>query len=55
MLVGFLSYLIWKIMGNETLPELLVALTSSTMSYLVSDIIIETRNKKSSINVDQLK
>ncbi|MFY0652775.1 MAG: sodium:solute symporter family protein [Cyclobacteriaceae bacterium] len=46
MIVGFLSYLIWKNFDGEILPELLMALIFSTLAYLISDYIIVTRSKK---------
>jgi SSS family solute:Na+ symporter len=47
MVVGFLSYLIWKNMGNDIIPELIVALFLSTISYLISDYILKANNQKS--------
>lgn len=40
MLVGFISYIIWKQFLSFLLPELVAALTLSTLSYLVSDYIL---------------
>ena len=46
MSVGFLSYLAWKNFDGEMIPELMVALILSTLSYLVSDFVIDTQSKK---------
>jgi Na+/proline symporter len=49
MSVGFLSYIAWKNawknIDGEMIPELMMALVLSTISYLFSDYIIETKNK----------
>lgn len=46
MSVGFLSYLVWKLMDGETIPELLVAIVFSTLSYFISDFILNTTRRK---------
>lgn len=40
MLVGLISYIIWKQFFSSLMPELLVAFSLSTLSYLVSDFIL---------------
>lgn len=40
MFVGFISYIIWKQFLSFLLPELVAALTLSTLSYFVSDYIL---------------
>jgi len=50
MVVGFLSYLGWKNFDGKMIPELMVALVLSTLSYFISDFIIDNKNKKSPTN-----
>ncbi len=45
MLFGFISYIIWKQFLSFLLPELVAALTLSTLSYLVSDYILAKKLK----------
>lgn len=45
MLVGFISYIIWKQFLSFLLPELVAALALSTLSYLVSDFILAKKIK----------
>lgn len=40
MLVGLISYIIWKQFFSSFMPELLVAFSLSTLSYLASDFIL---------------
>lgn len=50
MLVGLITYLSWKQLEIEIIPELIAALTLSTLSYLISDLIINSQRKSSSSN-----
>lgn len=47
MSVGFLSYIAWKNIDGEMIPELMMALILSSISYLFSDYIIDAKIKKS--------
>ena len=44
MVVGFLSYVIWDFVGSEIFPSILAATILSTISYCVTDKIIEIRS-----------
>jgi Na+/proline symporter len=52
MSVGFLSYIAREDIDGEVIPELMMALILSSISYLFSDFVIETKNKKSSVKVN---
>lgn len=45
MLIGFISYLIWKQYFGSIMPELVVALTLSILSYLTTDYILTRKVK----------
>lgn len=48
MSVGFISYIVWKQFFSFIMPELLVALSLSTLSYVASDCIMnKIANKRS--------
>ena len=45
MLVGFISYIVWKQFLGFILPELVAVLTLSILSYVVSDYILAKKLK----------
>ncbi len=50
MLVGLISYEIWKHFFNYIFPELFAALILSTLSYLISDYILSNKTANSKLS-----
>ncbi|MCB0517662.1 MAG: sodium:solute symporter family protein [Lewinellaceae bacterium] len=52
MVVGFLSNLIWELVGSEALPTLLVGLVFSTMAYWLTDLFMEKRKGQTALALE---